>query len=291
LKTADDFFSLKNSARKKGSPAKMKRSRPDGTFVPCEYLFVFFSVMVAILFVGPRTAFHQPLSAALPTDQPTRSSVTTTHLWAANAQSPESKRFDKKPVHPAAFDRHFFAWQKAVRIHQIVRDTDGNSVEVNRTEKRYLKMILEIATHYGVDPLLIAAMVKAESSYNPRAVSPTGAAGLMQLMPDTADELGVADSFDPEDNLHAGIRYTKKMLKRYSGDIELALAAYNAGMGMVQTYGGVPPFQETRQYIKRVKTYYRQYKYGIDAVSSAAVSKSALNGSFQTWRLPLTSSH
>lgn len=257
----------------------MKRPKPKGTCVPDAYVFVFAAAVITVLFVGPRTAFHQPLSAALNSDRPTGASPATTHLWTTGADRPESRRFEKRPVHPAAVDRYYFAWQKALRIRQLLLD-GGAAVAVSRAEKRYLKMILEIATRYGVDPLLIAAMVKAESSYNPRALSPAGAAGLMQLMPTTAEELGVADSFDPEDNLYAGIRYYKKMLKRYGGDIELALAAYNAGMGTVRTHGGVPPFKETRQYIDRVKTYYRQYKYGVDAGPAAAAAKPPRPG---TW--------
>jgi hypothetical protein len=117
--------------------------------------------------------------------------------------------------------------------------------------------ILQAAQTYQVDPALIHAIIMAESSYNPRAVSHRGAQGLMQLMPTTAKWLGIEDSFDPAMNIDGGVRYFKRLLDRFDGDVKLALAAYNAGSRYVRKYGGVPPFKATRIYIKKVLHYHR----------------------------------
>jgi len=100
----------------------------------------------------------------------------------------------------------------------------------------------------------------AESGYNPRAVSQRGAQGLMQLMPTTAKWLGVNDAFDPALNIDGGVRYFKRLLDRFHGDIKLALAAYNAGSRYVRKYGGIPPFRATRIYIKKVLKYHQKFQ-------------------------------
>jgi hypothetical protein len=117
--------------------------------------------------------------------------------------------------------------------------------------------IMQAAQTYQVDPALIRAIIMAESSYNPRAVSHRGAQGLMQLMPTTAKWLGIEDSFDPAMNIDGGVRYFRRLLDRFDGDVKLALAAYNAGSRYVLKYGGVPPFKATRIYIKKVLHYHR----------------------------------
>ncbi|BCV21855.1 lytic transglycosylase domain-containing protein [Moorella sp. Hama-1] len=113
-------------------------------------------------------------------------------------------------------------------------------------------LIGAIAARYNLSPDLLRGVVAAESGFNPRAVSPAGALGLMQLMPATARALGVNDPFDPAANLDGGARYLRQLLDRFQGDTRLALAAYNAGPGAVERYHGVPPYKETRAYIQRV---------------------------------------
>jgi hypothetical protein len=118
-------------------------------------------------------------------------------------------------------------------------------------------LAMEAARRHGLDPALVLAVVAVESGFRPEAVSPKGAEGLMQLMPATADSLGVRDALDPEQNLDAGVRHLGSLLTLYGGDLALALAAYNAGEGAVARHGGIPPYKETRAYVKRVLARYR----------------------------------
>jgi soluble lytic murein transglycosylase-like protein len=117
---------------------------------------------------------------------------------------------------------------------------------------RYDVPINEHSRLHGVSADLVRAVIQAESAFNPMAVSSKGAMGLMQLMPATAVELGVDDPFEPNQNIAGGVAYLKRLLDRYDQKVELALAAYNAGMGNVDRYDAVPPFQETRDYVRKI---------------------------------------
>lgn len=135
----------------------------------------------------------------------------------------------------------------------------------NAAERLFHPIVIEAANRYEVEPAMVMAIIMAESSYNPRAISKKGAKGLMQLMPITAKSLGVIDSFDPEHNIKAGVRYYRKLLNQFNGDVKLALAAYNAGSRKVREHQGVPPFRATKYYIKKVFRYYRYYKKQMEA--------------------------
>jgi hypothetical protein len=121
-----------------------------------------------------------------------------------------------------------------------------------RPGRPYAVEIQEISREHGVSAALVEAVVRAESGFDPTAVSPKGAGGLMQLMPKTASALGVLDRFNPRDNISGGVRHLRYLLERYQGSVVLAVAASNAGEGAVDTYRGVPPYTETLQYVQRV---------------------------------------
>ncbi|HZZ64195.1 MAG TPA: lytic transglycosylase domain-containing protein [Candidatus Baltobacteraceae bacterium] len=125
---------------------------------------------------------------------------------------------------------------------------------------RITSMAVESARAWKVDPALVQAIIASESGFDPAARSRTGAMGLMQLEPETAASLGVGNPYDPEQNIWAGTRYVRGLLERYHGDMRLAVAAYNAGPGAVDTFGGVPPYAETKSYVERVLAAYRNYK-------------------------------
>ncbi len=147
--------------------------------------------------------------------------------------------------------------EASVQIEEKKPDIDEKQFE---KKIPYHGIILQVASRYEVDPALIRAIIMAESGYNPRAVSKKGAIGLMQLMPRTARELGVKEPFNPEHNIEAGVKYFKKLLKQFRGDVRLAVAAYNAGSRKVRRYRGVPPIRATRYYVRKVFHYYEKYK-------------------------------
>lgn len=145
------------------------------------------------------------------------------------------------------------------------------SVTVVRTKKTglarkagYDQVVDEVSRSHGLESALLHAVISVESSYNPKAMSSKGAAGLMQLMPQTAKRYGVADSFDPRENLNGGARYLKDLLRMFNNDTRLALAAYNAGEHAVMKYGNrIPPYRETLRYVPRVMDFYQRYQAGL----------------------------
>ena len=128
------------------------------------------------------------------------------------------------------------------------------------------------SAQYDVPANLLKAVAKAESNFNPKAVSGSGAAGVMQLMPKTAEYLGVKDIFDAEQNIMGGAKYLSELIKKYDGNTALALAAYNAGSGNVAKYGGIPPFNETKNYISKVMSYTKE---GMDTSYFSATNSSS----------------
>ena len=137
----------------------------------------------------------------------------------------------------------------------------GSPATETMTPESVDKAIEAAAERHGVDPNLVRAVVKVESNFNPHAVSSKGAMGLMQLMPSTAKSLSVGNAFDPNQNVDAGVRHLKSLLDSYNGNVELSLAAYNAGQGAVSRNKGIPPYRETREYVKKITDLYWKSSY------------------------------
>ncbi len=140
----------------------------------------------------------------------------------------------------------------------------GDPGRVSGARRQHAQLVERLAPQFGVDPRLALAIARTESNFDPLARSPKNAQGLMQLIPDTAARFGVRDAFDPEQNVRGGLAYLRWLLKRFDGDVILAAAAYNAGEGAVERHGGVPPYAETREYVRRILSYYPQVRHGLD---------------------------
>lgn len=133
-----------------------------------------------------------------------------------------------------------------------------NHQQVERRTAPYLSAIQKYARHYGVEENLIRAIMRQESCFNKKAKSHAGASGLMQLMPGTADMMGVKNIFDPRENIRGGTKYIARMLRKFKGDKQLALAGYNAGPGAVMKHDGIPPYRETQDYVVKVMSEYKR---------------------------------
>jgi len=151
---------------------------------------------------------------------------------------------------------HFTNIKTDMRYTIYIRGTRKTPTEYI---KEYSGIIKQASKRFGIDAHFIRAIIKAESGFDHKATSSRGAQGLMQLMPGTANDMAVEDPFDPEENIFGGTRYFSLLLKRFKNDKTLALAAYNAGPEAVESYKGVPPFPETKAFVKRVMDYYETY--------------------------------
>jgi len=143
---------------------------------------------------------------------------------------------------------------------RVLKESGGSVSTGPMINASYEELIRLASGRYNVDADLIRAVIKAESDFNSNARSNKGAMGLMQLMPDTARLHNVNDAYDPNENVEGGVRHLKMLLERYQGDFTLSLAAYNAGSGAVEKHGGIPPFAETREYVRRVLRFYESYR-------------------------------
>ncbi len=140
-----------------------------------------------------------------------------------------------------------------VSFESILEDESSKLPGAQNQISGDINRIIETASKkYNISSNIIKEIIQAESGFDPNAVSRTGAMGLMQLMPGTANILGINNAFDPTENIDGGVRYLRDMLTEFGGDLELALAAYNAGPGSVKKYGGIPPYEETRNYVKKI---------------------------------------
>ncbi|HRQ64882.1 MAG TPA: lytic transglycosylase domain-containing protein [Xanthomonadaceae bacterium] len=163
-------------------------------------------------------------------------------------------------IRPSGRHQVLFTYVDRCYACAIDSTVDWRHTRLNR--EAFAAEVAEIATRHNVDAALIRAVMHAESHFNPLAISRKGAQGLMQLMPGTAGDLGVADPFDPRENIEGGVAYLAQMLSRFDGDERLAAAAYNAGPGAVQRHGGIPPFAETQVYVERVSILRERYANG-----------------------------
>jgi hypothetical protein len=161
----------------------------------------------------------------------------------------------ERPLPESVSDENRTASSDEAMLHRSVRAFEEKSPVVSP----YSKEILEAAKEFRIDPALIAAVIRAESAFDPSAVSRKGARGLMQLMPATARRMGVRSDFDPRENIQGGVAYLAELAERYGENaVELILAAYNAGERAVEEFGGVPPYRETKAYVRKVTAFWQE---------------------------------
>jgi len=169
-------------------------------------------------------------------------------------------RFETLECNNVPSERTFSVPSPLARFN-VIDKTFRDSIEYDHFQSEFENEILSASERYGVDPYLIKAVIKMESNFNPQAVSPKKAMGMMQLIPETASIYGVEDPFDPEDNIDGGVRHLRDLMEYFEGDLELVLSAYNAGKDAVIKYGyEIPPYPETEAYVEKVLAYYNHIK-------------------------------
>lgn len=173
--------------------------------------------------------------------------------------------FTNKPAGDGKYKLYLKSSDRAAKKGAQVAAVMPSDRSVDRFT-RYDQWIRQAATLYQIPEELVRAIIKAESDYDPRALSPVGATGLMQLMPETAMRMQVRDIHDPRENIFGGVRFLRVLANDLNGDLALTIAAYNAGEGAVIKYGGVPPYEETQNYVTRVLHYYGRYRSTSDVV-------------------------
>jgi hypothetical protein len=212
----------------------------------------------------------------------TRLYVTADGSSFVDVPTTEIEHYEAAPELPTAgnlFPASTVAPGSSVRTNSARSGLSKASFGLTKTNPVDLNEAINAASgRYRLDPDLVNSVIKAESGFNVRAVSPKGAQGLMQLMPGTATQLGVPNAFDPQANIEGGTKYLRELLERYNFDLVKALAAYNAGPQRVEKFGGVPPFYETRAYVARIVKDFNKKKAAQDKASqSASVSKKSGN--------------
>lgn len=223
-----------------------------------------FTLFSTLVFLGT-SFFPTPSNPAIPDlAQPEQQKRALEELarWVAGTPAPAARR-------PVVTPRDL----NAALANEPSRHTllpEGHDMEAQRrflNDLPFGNAMARAAERHEVDGLLLAAVVQTESRFVPNAVSPRGAVGLMQVLPATGEMYGARNLSDPHVNLDVGSRYLRQLLREYDGDLELALAAYNAGPAAVQRYGRVPPFRETQDYVKRVLRLYEKHRQSLDGIS------------------------
>ncbi|WP_126445829.1 transglycosylase SLT domain-containing protein [Sulfuricystis multivorans] len=154
---------------------------------------------------------------------------------------------------------------ECLRDPPAAAEQDDDIEFASEQQRQFAELVKRLAPEYGIEPRLALAIARTESNFNPRAVSPKNAQGLMQLIPETAARFNVKKPFDPEQNVRGGLAYLRWLLAYFRGDVALAAAAYNAGEGAVNRHLGIPPFAETREYVKRILEFFRRQEHPYDA--------------------------
>ena len=217
----------------------------------------------AVLFAAAASLFFGSFFAQETNAQIAKVSNNDGRMLFINAEPPAILKVSRKP-------RAIF-----LPAEVSLMGTKRPAMDLNRDGAE--KLVREAADRHRVDPALIRAVIEIESNWNAGAVSRKGAVGLMQLIPTTAQRFGVNDLFSPQQNVDAGVRYLKTLLERYNGNLELALAAYNAGEGAVDRAHGIPRFRETRDYVQRVQSAY--FRPGSGRLDGAFINPRAIRKS------------